>query len=72
MYYPARTGADPVPLDFNALVRTESVTDALVSEPAPSGKSRAPAPESLLVQIGLSGHLARAVVAERSGPGGWE
>ena len=61
-----------IPLDFNTPPRTESVADALVSEPALSGDSRAPAPESLLAELGLSGHLARRIVAERSGPGAWE
>ena len=33
MYHPAPDVACPAPLDFNAPVRTESVADALVSEP---------------------------------------
>ena len=61
-----------IPLDFNTPPRTESVADALVSEPALSEDSRAPAPESLLSELGLSGHVARAIVSERSGPGAWE
>ena len=60
------------PLDFNTPSRTESVADALVSEPAPTEGSRAPAPESLLAELGLSGHVARAVISERSGPGAGE
>ena len=59
-----------IPLDFNTPPQTESVADALVSEPAVPEGSGAPAPESLLSELGLSGHVARAIVAERSGPGG--
>ena len=61
-----------IPLDFNTPPQTESVADALVSEPAVPEGSRAPAPESLLAELGLSGHLTRRIVAERSGPGAWE
>ena len=61
-----------IPLDFNTPPETESVADALVSEPALSEDSRAPATESLFAELGLSGHVARAIVAERSGPGAWE
>ena len=60
------------PLDFNTPPETESVADALVSEPALPEDSRAPATESLFAELGLSGHVARAIVAERSGPGAWE
>ena len=63
---------DRTPLDFNTPPRTESVADALVSDPAQSRDSRAPAPESLLAELGLSDRLARAIVAERPGPGAWE
>ena len=59
-----------VPLDFNTPSQTESVADALVSEPALTEGPRVSAPESLLSELGLSGHVARAIVAERSGPGG--
>ena len=72
MNHIARTGADPVPLDFNAPSHTDSVADALVSEPRLAGDSRAPAPESLLEELGLSGHVARAIVEERSGSGASE
>ena len=64
--------ADRAPLDFNTPSRNESVADALESDPAQSRDSRAIAPESLLAELGLSDHLARAIVAERSGPGAWE
>ncbi len=59
-----------VPLDFDTPRHTDSVADALVSEPALEEGPRVSAPESLLSELGLSGHVARAIVAERSGPGG--
>ncbi len=52
------------PLDFNTPPRTDSVADALVSEPALPEGSRAPAPESLLADIGLPPHRVREVLAE--------
>ncbi len=52
------------PLDFNTPPVTESVADALVSEPALPEGSRAPAPESLLAEIGLPPHRVREVLAE--------
>ena len=64
MYHPARTVANPAPLDFNAPVRAESVADALVSEPVLPGHPRAPAPESLLSELGLPPHRVREVLAE--------
>ncbi|MDE0360629.1 MAG: hypothetical protein OXI74_05620 [Rhodospirillaceae bacterium] len=67
MYHPARIVTHPAPLDFNAPVRTESVADALVSEPGVTGDFRSPAAESLFEELGLSGHVARAIVSERSG-----
>lgn len=56
-----------IPLDFNTPHRTESVADALVSESGLAGNLRAPAAESLLEDLGLSGHVARAIIEERSG-----
>ena len=47
MYHLAHDGADPVPLDFNTPPRTDSVADALVSDPGLAEGPRAPAPESL-------------------------
>jgi len=52
MYHPSRSRAHRAPLDFNAPVRTESVADALVSEPALPEVSPSDA-ESLLAEIGL-------------------
>ena len=52
------------PLDFNTPPETGSVADALVSESAFSEDSRAPAPESLLSELGLPPHRVREVLAE--------
>ncbi len=52
------------PLDFNTPPVTESVADALVSEPALPVGSPAPAPESLLSELGLPPHRVREVLAE--------
>ena len=68
MYHLAHDGADPVPLDFNTPPRTDSVADALVSDPRSAEGPRAPAPESLLADIGLPAHVARQVAASRSAP----
>ena len=64
--------SDRAPLDFNTPHRTESVADALVSEPGLAENPRAVAAESLFEELGLSGHVARAIVEERSGPGAVE
>ena len=56
--------SDRAPLDFNTPPLTESVADALVSEPALSEGSRAPAPQSLLAELGLPSHRVREVLAE--------
>ena len=72
MYQPSRSRAHRAPLDFNAHVRTESVADALVSEPGLTGEFSSPAPESLLEELGLSGHVARRIAEERSGSGALE
>ena len=64
--------SDRAPLDFNTPPRTESVADALVSEPGLAGEFRSPAPESLLEELGLSGHVARPIIEERSGSGAME
>ena len=63
MYHPAPDVARPAPLDFNAPVRTESVADALVSEPVLTEGSRAPAPESLLAELGLPARTVREILA---------
>ncbi len=62
MYHPARTVPTPAPLDFNAPVRTESVADALVSEPALSEGS-APDAESLLEELGLPARTVTEILA---------
>ena len=65
MYHPARTGADPAPLDFNAPVRTESVADALVPG---FGLHEVPPPdaESLLAEIGLPARTVTEILAASS------
>ena len=72
MYPPSFDSSHSIPLDFNTPPRTESVADALVSEPGLAGDSRAPAAESLFEELGLSGHVARAIAEERSGSGALE
>ena len=72
MYPASFNSPHSIPLDFNTPHRTESVADALVSEPGLAGDSRAPAAESLLEDLGLSGHLARSIIEERSGSGAME
>ena len=60
MYHPARTLATPAPLDFSAPVRTESVADALVSQPVLTEGS--PTPESLLEELGLPARTVREIL----------
>ena len=52
-----------VPLDFNTPPQTESVADALVSESVLTEGSRAPAPESLLEELGLPARTVREILA---------
>ena len=69
MYQFSRTGADPVPLDFNTPARTDAVADVPdVPDPESFGMDApcAPGPESLLAEIGLPAHVARGIAAERS------
>ena len=68
MYRLIRTGADPVPLDFDTPARTGSA--AAVPDPESFGIDApcVPAPESLLAEIGLPAHVARGIAAERSAP----
>ena len=61
MYHLAPVVANPAPLDFNAPVRTESVADALVSEPILAEES--PAPESLLEELGIPDRAVREILA---------
>ena len=57
--------AAAAPLDFNAPVRTESVADALVSEPA-LPEVPPPATESLLEELGLPAQTVRDIVTSSS------
>ncbi len=66
MYQFSRTGADPVPLDFNAPARTDAVADVADPESFGMDATCAPGPESLLAEIGLPAHVARGIAAERS------
>ena len=74
MNHLARTGTDPVPLDFNTSGHIDTVADASVIESRLSGDAGAPAPdaEALLKAVGLPAHVARRVLLGRSGPGAWE
>ena len=64
MFLPSFQPSDRAPLDFNTPRHTDSVADALVSEPALPEGLRAPAPESLLSELGLPPHRVREVLAE--------
>ena len=55
----------PAPLDFNVPVRTESVADALVSEPA-LPEVPPPDTESLLCQLGLPARTVTQILAAAS------
>ena len=72
MYPASFDSPHSIPLDFNTPHRTESVADALVSEPGLAGDARPHAAESLFEELGLSGHVARAIVEEQSGSGALE
>ena len=65
MNHLAPTGADPAPLDFNAPVRTESVADALVSEPAVA-EVPPPDAESLLEHLGLPARTVTEIMLTAS------
>ena len=66
MYRLMRTGADPVPLDFNTPARTGAVADVPGPESFGMDAPCPPGPESLLAEIGLPAHVARGIAAERS------
>ena len=70
MYHLARTGSDPVPLDFNTPRRTDIVADALDSDFRPHDESRASVLDTgaLLAEIGLSAQAVREIQASRSAP----
>ena len=65
MHYLAPAVTHPVPLDFNAPVRTESVADALVSEP---GLPEVPPSDAelLLAEIGLSARTVTEILTASS------
>ena len=65
MNHLAPTGADPVPLNFNSPVRTESVADALAPGPAPS-EVPPPDAESLLAEIGLPARTVTEILTASS------
>ena len=65
MNHLASTGADLAPLDFNAPVRTETVADALVSEPAVA-EVPPPDAESLLEQLGLPARTITRILTASS------
>ena len=65
MNHLAPTGAHPAPLNFNTPVRTESVADALVSEPAVA-EVPPPDAESLLCQLGLPARTVTRILAASS------
>ena len=60
------------PLDFNTPHHTDSVADALVSEPALPEGPCIPAPESLLSELGLPPHRVREALAESRSSTFWE
>ena len=70
MNHLARTGANPVPLDFNAMPNSGMVADAPVSDATAWDASGLPVPdtESLLAEIGLPDHAVREILASSSAP----
>ena len=71
--YPATIDEpNPAPLDFNTDRTVRGVADAPGRTTGASAGVSPPDAESLLAELGLSGHLTRRIVAERSGPGAWE
>ena len=70
MYRLARTGSDPVPLDFNTPRHTDTVADASDSDFCPRDESRSSALDSgaLLSAIGLSDFAVREILKSSSNP----
>ena len=68
MNHLARTGADPVPLDFNTPSPTDRVADASKERTSLLDDSHPPAfdTESLLVEIGLSDLAIREALSSSS------
>ncbi|MYH72176.1 MAG: hypothetical protein F4153_06330 [Acidimicrobiia bacterium] len=65
MFLYSYSQSDRIPLDFNTPPRTESVADALVSEPALPEISP-PDAESLLADLGLSARTVAEILAASS------
>ena len=65
MHHASRIRPHRAPLDFNAPVRTESVADALVSEPALPEVSPSDA-QSLLDELGLPARTVTEILAASS------
>ena len=65
MHHLAAAAAHSSPLDFNAPVRTESVADALVSEPAVPEVSPSDA-RSLLDELGLPARTVTEILSVSS------
>ncbi|MDE0359927.1 MAG: hypothetical protein OXI74_02045 [Rhodospirillaceae bacterium] len=65
MHYLAPAAADLAPLDFNAPVRTESVADALVSDPSVPEVSPSDA-RSLLADLGLPARTVSEILPASS------
>ena len=68
MYHLAPAAAHHAPLDFDAPVHTESVADALVSEPALLEVSQ-PDAESLLADLGLPARTVTEILSASSSAG---
>ena len=70
MYHLARTGSDPVPLDFNTSGHTDTVADASRSDFCPHDESPLPAfdTDALLSVIGLSAQAIREIQTRSSAP----
>ena len=65
MHYLAPAVTHPLPLDFNAPVRTESVADALAPEPA-LPEIPSPDAESLLAELGLPARTVTEILTASS------
>ena len=68
MNHLARTGADPVPLDFNAIPNSGMVVDAPVSDALDAPGLPVPDAEALLAELGLSALAVREILMSSSAP----
>ena len=70
MYHLARTGSDPVPLDFNTSGHTDTVADASCLDFCPHDDARASVldTDALLSVIGLSAQAIREIQTRSSAP----